>query len=367
VKRAFSPTRFTEKEGYGIPSTMRRIIALLGILTISTTYAFEAFVHPQSESMMEAITPDLLEESFYIETWNFITKLDPGYLLNGRIILKRLGDPSVEATLITPEGEVIYVTEEYPWEKVSLEKNNPTLSVGPHRWSGNTQHQTLELKFPQFSAKLTFHNIAPGWTYRDGTLQFSDKKFIRFYMHNPSARVEGELSFQGKELKVTGIGYGDHSLQNAAPNFADQWYNFHIIQPGFSAHAIICQLRKKGSPLVGMLVLFEKDKLLFGTSEIHVTHSEIQEDPASKRRFPLKWTYKGSEGPKTMKVDFQTGKLLIRIDPAGRVPGIAKPILEWLNLRPVLYEFSDEYQIEFPDGKSFRGEGLHEWIQMKGD
>ncbi|MBI4209442.1 MAG: hypothetical protein HY538_07030 [Deltaproteobacteria bacterium] len=346
---------------------MRQIMVLLGMLTISTTYAFEAFVHPQSESMMEAITPDLLKESFYIETWNFISKLDQGYLLNGRIILKRLGDPSAEATLITPEGEVIYATEEYPWEKVSLEKNNPAFSVGPHRWSGNTQRQKVEIAFPQFSAKLTFHNIAPGWTYRDGTVPFSDKKFIRFYMHNPLAQVEGTLSFQGKEIQVTGIGYGDHSVQNAAPNFADQWYNFHMIQPGFSAHAIIFQPRKKESPQVGMMVLFEKDKLLLETSEINVTHSEIQEDPLSKRHFPLKWTYKGSEGPKTLKVDFQTGKLLIRIDPAGRVPAIAKPILEWLNLRPVLYEFSNQYQIELPDGRLFQGEGLHEWIQMKGD
>lgn len=344
-------------------------LLFLGVLSASATEALEAFVTANPPSTIEGMTPQVREESFYIETWNFIAELENGASIRGRYILKRLGNPSVEATLITPDGEIWNENEDYPWEKVTLEEGQPAFQIGNHRWEGNEKEQLLRLHFAELSAKLTFKNRIEPWTYRDGIVRFDPegKKFMKFYFYNPLAEVEGEITYKGQTLQAHGLGYGDHTIQNLAPNFARQWYNFHFMKRGFAAHATLFQPRKKGDPLTGVIAIFEGSKPVFQTRDVHVEHSDLQEDPHWKRRYPMKWTYIGKNEAMTAKIEIEQSRLQNRLDPAAKAPLVVKPILKWLQLRPAIYHFSDRYRIELSNGKVFQGKGIHEWIQMGGD
>ena len=259
-------------------------LAIAAFAFVGTGQAALAASDPISVPAGEGRVPDAADfgphnagGTGYSEAWSYQFFFDSGaearFEMNRAKIGSVVGDVSgVYMALVGIGGKNHDIRKQYEYGDLRYDAGSGRLAIkevavvdgalpGQHRIRfGAGKNGT------QYELDFHFSDIAPGVVWGDGVFGIGDEK-VALFLHIPRARVEGTITIDGVETRVTGTAFMDHSYQtDFAPKMARAAYRVvqhdgdsaeggvfivpqdasggEVIGYGFSSTARSTQLRK---------------------------------------------------------------------------------------------------------------------------
>lgn len=171
-----------------------------------------------------------------VEWWYFDAILDDGskiaacYSTKIQPFMSQEGlHPCLTYHITTPEGKQLSrKVMRFKKGEVSLSKEKCDVRFGPHIFQGDLREYHIKaapVKGLGFDVKLT--STTTPWRGETGYLGFEehDEKYFTWLCVVPSGKVEGTITIDGKERRITGTGYHDHQWGNTVQyEFLNHWF-----------------------------------------------------------------------------------------------------------------------------------------------
>lgn len=262
------------------------------------------------------------ESFWYTESYFFIAYLDSGEIAYLNLIVSNMGlkknQPALTLTIITPTRERLTTEKDFKPEDLKLSENPFSIRIGENVLSGDDRRQKLSVKQEQLGLELEFSSPVQGFKLGDGCAYFGAKKDIYFCINYPAprARVSGYITYNGKKVNAKGWGYLDHSWYNAdTAMFEKIWHNLKFFSP--EQNLLITSFittENYGGKNVAVVSLVNDQKVVFATTDLIVTESSIEFDPAGQKSYPKKILFEFKHSDYSGRIHFDSSKIVEKMD-----------------------------------------------------
>jgi hypothetical protein len=154
------------------------------------------------------------------EWWYFDADFDNGYTLAGTFHFGSPRPPAnrdvrfIEMALYDPNGNKRTVRKRYPMEQCYAAEDTCKVVIGPNSFEGEIPRFHLHFSEGGQGCDLTFNSTVEGFMPKQHTLTVSTAN-IGYVIPTAGADVTGTITWDGKEINVTGTGYHDHNWGDA--------------------------------------------------------------------------------------------------------------------------------------------------------
>ncbi|MFC1584764.1 hypothetical protein ACFL5V_04380 [Fibrobacterota bacterium] len=198
----------------------------------------------------------------YNEFWTYHFSLNGNMqvILNySRADLGKLKSPvcGSDLSIIGFKGKTYTVAREYPRAKFKFSDDKQQLNVHENIWFKGAlpgEHQVYfktKKKDIFYFIDLRFTDIVPGMTWGDGVFKLGSEK-VGVFIHIPRAKVDGTIIINTDTVKVSGLGYMDHTFQtNMGPKIARTGYRYHSTGAEINIGYLLQATSKYGSGWLG--------------------------------------------------------------------------------------------------------------------
>lgn len=166
------------------------------------------------------------------EWWYFDAHFDDGstavivYLT--KPLLERYGPlkPGVSLTITRPDGSKTIEFPIYTPDTFYASKDTCDVRIADSWVRGDLHQYELHARTGELATDLTFTGIVPPWRPGAGKVSFGDEgHYFAWLPAIPHGVVSGTLTYDGKTVSVSGVGYHDHNWGNGDLNTViDHWY-----------------------------------------------------------------------------------------------------------------------------------------------
>ncbi len=158
------------------------------------------------------------------EWWYFDADFENGYTVAGTYHYGSPRPPAdsdarfIEIALYSPEGDKRMVRKRYPMEACSFSTEGCDLVIGPNQMRGNLETCRVVMKEGDQALDLTYERIVGGYV-TPGRAEpaecYPSNTPPSWIVIMTRAKVTGTLTWDGKTVNVSGVGYRDHNLESA--------------------------------------------------------------------------------------------------------------------------------------------------------
>lgn len=353
--------------------------ALFSARAAEPVFAFEPEATPADPN--RGLPPDELyyhprSELTYSENWHFMAKLDQGYVVYTNLIITNMGltQPScgVEFSILGTDGKRYSSKRDYEKKDIQASTTSYSVKVADNQIGGTYPRYQLHLSQDGLLVDLSYENILPGWKLNSGTVYFGAgrKDFFKYAITSPSAKVSGTLKFEGKELKVTGFGFQDHSLMTIPPtSFSKRWYHFRSFSD--KSTIIFTEILTSDDYQPGRIVLAlagEGNKIVWQGSTLELKLSDLTKDDEFGYAWPGKAEVKLGDGAYTLTGTITNQRLLERIVVLSHLPTMVRGIVHTFIAKPVYYRCLNNFDFTVKQGGAERklaGEAVNEVVFIR--
>jgi len=325
--------------------------------------ANETFYHPS-------------DEFAYGEVWHFMAKLDQGYTIYCNLLITNMGlsQPSsaVEFSILGSDGKSYTSKREYDKDSIAASTTAYSVRVGASSMGGAYPHYQVHLDQDGMKVDLAFENILPGWKLGNGVVYFGAdrKKYWKYAITSPSARVTGTLRFAGKQLAVTGFGFQDHSLMNIpAPSFSRRWFHFRSFNDKNTVLFSEIQTSEEYTPgKISMIMIGEGNRIVAQGNSLDLAFSRPLSDPEYGYAYPGAIAVKGSGPGLTITGEITSKRLLERVVVLSHLNTMIRSIVHAFIAKPVYYRCLNDYRLTVNYGGAdhqLAGEAVNETVFIK--
>ena len=244
----------------------------------------------------------------FFEWWYFDAHLDDGstavVVFSTKPFTERTGPakPGVRLVINTPDGRELGGYPMFGSAQFSAVRSQCDVKIS-HNWvRGDLHRYELHAEFGELAADLVFTGTVPAWrpgagiTYYDEALTL----FFGWLSAIPYGKVEGTLTYDGKEHKVSGSGYHDHNWGNIGlEEVMSHWYWGRAHVGGYTLIFVeMTSTREYGSQKIPVFLLARHDKILTGDGAPLVLEVREFEKHTGGRQFPNKvdFDWKSADG-----------------------------------------------------------------------
>jgi hypothetical protein len=165
------------------------------------------------------------------EWWYFDFSLDDGSTLVIVFLTKDFTRPNAPLTpvvtfsLDAPDGTTVSRAVTTNATAFSAAKDRCDVRIGACTAAGDLRNYVVHYEDAEVSADVRLSGTVPSWRPGTGHAFFDERRFFAWLPSVPRGTVEGTVTIGGATRSVTGVGYHDHNLGNAAlPMLVDNWY-----------------------------------------------------------------------------------------------------------------------------------------------
>jgi hypothetical protein len=224
-----------------------------------------------------------------VSMWQEQTKVGK----SGDVVKERF----IDFSIYDPDGKKTMLKIPFDNNLVTISKDTCDVKMGDNRVFGEPPTYKLHFLHDGLGADLEFKSLVQGYrSPPDGTAYFSMNPLIYmgWAIAQPRATVTGKLIVDGKEQKVTGLGYHDHNWGNTTfDTLYDYWYWGRIFLPG---HTFIYSVSQLGECMdhtpLNVAITFEGEKLVDMSQELEGEPSDFVKDDETGIEYPRKLVLK---------------------------------------------------------------------------
>lgn len=270
------------------------------------------------------------------EWWYFDAISDDGYSIADIWLLPvtpkaRAPFGCISLDISEPDGNLINLQTDFEKKDVSFSYDHCEVTAGSSYIRGEWPKFEVHHEFDGGVLDIVFESLTqglmepPNGCFIGRDLPPATKRYMGWVITMPRAKVTGTLSYAGKKISLSGLGYHDHQwgsveliedlLLQDSPIF-DYWYWGRIHLPKHSLIYWDGQFRPElGSSRFKKLWVLEGDKLVeYLTDDIYMDVTEIETDPLTgidyHRTSVLTINSDTIQGKLTMKPTRELGKWL---------------------------------------------------------
>ncbi len=280
--------------------------------------------------------------------------------------------PYCEIQVTEPDGTYHHDCISYPTEQGSFSTEQCDVQVGPHRLRGDLKEYQV-LICPEHGLGIDFKLKNLGSSWRPGTAYFSfgeeEQQYFTWFCAVPRGTIEGTLTIDGKERKVTGYGYHDHQWGNLYPSFA--WNHWIWARQNFGDYNILLFDFVAAPAYDGdrYTVCFVQDKdgntifEHYKPAKFEVFEEYTQEE--SGKDHPKHFKYTLENKGKTVEYSLESSKELEVRDDTKLVNEDTLALMEQMGLHPTYTRFFGNGSMMITDGEEkteLSGELIYEMV-----
>ncbi len=343
-----------------------------------------AFTSPRDlahESLSETVQPwedglraDTGRGSF--EWWYFDAHLDDGstavivYLT--KPILERHGPlkPGVSLTITRPDGSKVMEFPLYTPDAFYASKEACDVRIADSWVRGDLHQYELHAETGKLAADLTFTGLVPPWRPGAGKVGFGDEgHYFAWLPAIPRGMVSGTLTYGGKTVSVSGIGYHDHNWGNISLNTViDHWYWGRANLGDFTV-IFVEQIttRAYGSRKLPVFMLAKGDRILTGDGNpLRLEKRDFVRHPDG-RAYPRQLDFIWENEGRSVHLALRQPELIEGASLLGLFPVWEQKILR-LFTNPYYFRFNADLEltIDFDEIQAHeRGPALYEIMMLR--
>ncbi|MCX5998147.1 MAG: hypothetical protein NTU41_00760, partial [Chloroflexi bacterium] len=289
------------------------------------------------------------------EWWYFDAHFDNGYSLGGTFHFGSPRPPAspdvrfIEISLYDPEGNKRAVRKRYPKEQCRASEDTCQVVIGPNIYEGDIRRYHLSFQEGGQGCDLVYESLTDGFAPRGPTSSVGTAS-VEWVVPQARARVTGTITWDGRVVKVSGVGYHDHNWSDApmsgAGDAADLLAMMGLIAGDWT---LVCSggrnVRRQSREPYGVMYAFKKEKLVAisekggGTGGDYVKTDTGIERPQTYR---LSWHEPGVvEGA----IDFRVKKVIDFMDLHSRFAPFQRWFAENYVGRPAYFRYFVDYTV----------------------
>jgi hypothetical protein len=296
------------------------------------------------------------DNRFYWEWWYFDAEFDDGHRcvleLQTPNIVKMFNQSEVAMlfNVYTPGGREYNNIVSFPADLWRSSTETCDVAIGDNTISG--YYPTYKVKFSHegLACDLTFTNMIPGWTRGTGAIMFGTparNNLFGWVVAQPRASVEGTLTVEGVEHKVSGIGYHDHNWGSGfLPMYVSHWVWGRLSTDRFTMiFADISTTKKCGGYAVPLVFLALDDKIVLESARADCKAYDYITDSAGFQVYPSKVDFSFAERDVAGELHFEVTKELEMVNTLGeKLPQALINVVGDLFAGPAYYRFLSDYK-----------------------
>jgi predicted secreted hydrolase len=311
------------------------------------------------------------------EWWYFDAHLDDGSTLVVIYSTKRGVDrtgplkPTLQLTLTTPDGRHLSCLESYAANQFRASKERCDVQIGRNRVSGDLHRYEMHFDCQGITGDLVLTGSVPSW--RPGTGKFFYNEGLTSYFawlpSVPYGRIEGTLTYEGREHAVTGSGYHDHNWGNVGlESVMSRWYWGRAHVGEYSAIFVQTVGSKAyGSRKIPVFWLAKGDRLITDNRHALTLETGDEQTHPSGKRYPARLDYHWQTEEGTIHLALRQPQLIEAASLLETLP-VWKRALARLVANPYLFRFNAdlELSINLKDLKAQeRGQALYDMMMLR--
>jgi len=222
---------------------------------------------------------------------------DNGYATTIVFYATEMSGGRITFDICDPNGNRIFKAPLFSLDKITYSTETLDIKLGKNFLRGKYPRYELHVRCGELGADLVYEAVTQEWMEpRDGVYigreTFPSTTPYFSYINRVGCKVSGKLIISGKEIPVTGHGYGDHQWGNILFwDLLQYWYWGKLNFPNHTAQWWETMLQSQyGYQRLKWLWWFKGDKLIEYKSDakIYVESLDFREDPKYGLALPQK-------------------------------------------------------------------------------
>jgi len=282
--------------------------------------------------------------------------------------------PSVVIKITLPDGTNYTDDLNYSVDEASFGKDKCDVKYGPHSIVGDLKEYFIKVvPVNGIGADLKLTNLGKPWRPGAGAYEFNDDNsgYFTWLCVVPKGKVEGTLTVDGKERRVTGFGYHDHQWGNVSHLFT--WNNWLWSRQTFDDYTIlvfdIVTNMKYGYKRFPMMFLEDKDgNVIF--EDLNIPETKLVEEYREKlsgKMYPKVIKYLFESGGRKVEYTLSVEQELESRDAFSMAPKIAQLLFRIKKLHPSTARYFAKGDMKIIDGNQIierSGNLIYEFVYM---
>jgi hypothetical protein len=266
-----------------------------------------------------------------------------------------------------PSGKIFLEENSIDPEQVFLDKEGFGITAGSNR---------VELKGNEYHIRYRGKAISGDFTYniKTGSFQQGDGKVVfkqsgDYALYNfpiPWADITANVVYQGKNLKLKGVGSMNHDRQILSPfRYPSNWRAFWLYAPDATISIIRASSKDMAPRWSQRLMVAEPGKILFSSHDYQFQDLDIKPVPEKKVSCPRRFKVEAKNGDNWLRGEIRVTKIQEKQNILEKYPWVFRKLAELVVSETWVYRFWCDYTFELRlDGKTriIRGTGTGNYI-----
>jgi predicted secreted hydrolase len=313
---------------------------------------------------------------FYGEWWYFDARLADGHVVVGFIQASELltRKPGVELHIYKPSGEKLSSVQKYTASAFRAARDGCDARVGDcwckgeYPSDGGLPTHRLYIKQDGMEADLTFTSEVPGWKPGQGKSDFGDRGYMSWVVAVPRARVSGTVSFEGRTLEASGIGYHDHNVVTAdMRRIISFWYWGRLYTDDYTLlYAYVKTQKRFGGHASKPLMLARGGEVVLSNGEMNLREGMRLWNDTAHRDYPssLLLTVPGELSLELKVKEVIDAHDLLDDLPQWLMNKVVRAAVNKFIGRPGWFRFNSDFVLRVRE-EELRGTTLHEMVALQ--
>lgn len=320
------------------------------------------------KSVIFSITPELLGRDGLTETpqpwedglradtgrgcfewWYFDAHLDDGstavivYSTKPLTARNKPLTPFLQLAITQPDGVRHNRFVFFPPEAFSAARETCDVRIGPSRVRGSLQRYELHAEAEGLGADLILTGIVPPWRPGAGKSYYDRelKTYFGWLPAIPYGRVEGELTYTGKTVRVQGSGYHDHNWGNVNLGGVMNHWTWGRAQVGAFTLIFVEMVASRAYNFqrIPVFLLAQGDKILTGDGSLLSMQADGWRRHTGGRSYPAEVDFHWKKENESVHLRLREPQLIEAASLVGYLPTWQRKLAQ-LTVNPYYFRFN---------------------------
>lgn len=344
---------------------MRRFLTAMVLVAalIPINAAAKVIVNSEGEAMRPTTTADFMHHKhkakYYTESWTAILQSTEGHEIYINFLLTNIGviegSSGLSMSITYPGQQARHWSAEHKVGEFSDDASKGMIKIGPNEMTLKGRNLSIKVNDNGLKLDLTMKGWYPtGYKFYDGKTFLTEKKDKYFYhfFHMPRGDFEGEMTWEGKTVRMKGAGYLDHMVNNRLTSeWSRRWWTVRYFAPNHTLAFITMQLDPKfGGEKVTRAFFGSRSKALTVTDKMDLNPSLLANDNKAGHKYHTRFDVGMSGDGFSLKSVFQSKRLHDREGVIEELPKVQQGIAKMFAGNPITYRMEGSTEMTITEG-----------------